>query len=596
MKQFAYLMVIAIISTGVVSCKGKNDPDNGQGNGGYAGETVKTQFLISIAENVAGSNRYKMSSTDVQNAGDRASFRGMDNICLIPFDADAYASRIGKNITLTAIPAAAAATEGKLNDANSVFYTDVAIPLGTSNFLFYGKAIDNNAEVALTTDDDKHKFGIVTANNLYDVSKEPAEISFDLNSVYTGATPAKATALASYMTSIANVSGWSTHANASLVELYNTFTTAGDRSGSSFSVQRTVQDLYNTLERFQDTQVSPDAVVTAIMDAITDKATVSGAEQFKRTLELSSDLQDYPAENMLPDGAAVIAWTVGTPSSFQVRNVAYGDMTIGELNKYTYPASLQYFAKSRIKTSVDSKKDFYDGSNNWTTILSKYENDDAKVVNSTKSVAIKDAINYGVGQLITTVKHAASLKDQKNYDYTVTNPLLWTGVLVGGQKQVNYEFCQTNTSANAYTIYDNALNEATDVDGVKGVAISNTISTPNYTLVFSTKDNTDKSDKVYIAIELKNTNADFFGKDGQLIPAGGRFYLVGELKVDAAYAGAAPANKNIFFKDYQTTVNMTITSLANAYSTIPDLRSEGLELGFSVDLAWQPGIVFDIDL
>lgn len=48
--------------------------------------------------------------------------------------------------------------------------------------------------------------------------------------------------------------------------------------------------------------------------------------------------------------------------------------------------------------------------------------------------------------------------------------------------------------------------------------------------------------------------------------------------------------------DYKTTLNLTIKSLANAYNTIPDLRSTKLQLGLSVDLEWQAGIQFDVNI
>ena len=48
--------------------------------------------------------------------------------------------------------------------------------------------------------------------------------------------------------------------------------------------------------------------------------------------------------------------------------------------------------------------------------------------------------------------------------------------------------------------------------------------------------------------------------------------------------------------DYKTTMNLTITSLKNAYNTIPDLRSTKLQLGLSVDLDWQTGIQYDVNI
>ena len=590
-KQLAYVGAIALIGAGFVACN-NNEPEKTETNEGvYSGETVKTQFMIQIAENVASANKRFMQGTEVQNAGTRASFRGMDSIVLIPFDADST-TRIGKNITLDAISKDAAITAGSLNNKNSIFYEDVAIPLGTKRFLFYGKAIDNTAGAAITSDADKHKFGTVTPNGLYNATNNPADITFSLNSIYSETTtPATATKLAEYVTNIASAkdasdNAWSAHTNSAVKKLYDEFITL--TAGSSFSVLQTVQDLYNTLERFQETQVTADAVVAAVMDSIKVGADVTTENKFSNTLTLKSELQSYPDSIHLPEGAAKIKWET---SKFVVDNPAVGDLSMTELNQIVYPASLLYYGESTIKTSANSRKNLYDGNTEWDDIIKDENYEETEVKSATKSVAIVNPINYAVGQLRTTVKRADALKDQKDSTYTITQPLKWTALLIGNQKVVNSDFTQKETETNTYTIYDNYLTTTGD-----SVELTTSASAVNYTLVFSTKDNDDKQDAVNIAIELVNTNATFFGNNGQIIPAGSKFYLVGKLKVADTYNGAAPTKNNIFYKDYYTTANFTITSLANAYNTIPDLRSEGLELGFSVDLAWQEGLSFDVEL
>lgn len=49
-------------------------------------------------------------------------------------------------------------------------------------------------------------------------------------------------------------------------------------------------------------------------------------------------------------------------------------------------------------------------------------------------------------------------------------------------------------------------------------------------------------------------------------------------------------------RDYQTTLSLNIKSLANAYNTIPDLRSTKLQFGLSVNLEWQKGLQFDVEI
>jgi hypothetical protein len=43
-----------------------------------------------------------------------------------------------------------------------------------------------------------------------------------------------------------------------------------------------------------------------------------------------------------------------------------------------------------------------------------------------------------------------------------------------------------------------------------------------------------------------------------------------------------------------TIATFKIKSLAAAENTIPDLRNPKVELGLSVDLTWQDGVIFDV--
>ena len=610
LKHLAFAAIIGLVSaTGFTSCKDGNDakdePQN-ENSQNYQGETVKTQFLINIAENVSRtSSRNFMPAATVQVDGTRAEFRGMDSIVLIPFNDATYAARLGRNIVLDPIAATAGTNAGQMNAQNSVYYTDVAIPLGTKYFLFYGKAIDNAANVALETVADKHQFGILESKNLRDnggtrSNSNPADISFGLKSIYeTAGTPAKATALATYLTSIAQASktvsgttyAWSSAStsNSGLKDLYDTFTSL--RASSSFLVARTLTDLYNTLQRYQATQVEDDPAAAAVLEAIENNtyATVSGSA-IPYTVTLTGDAAGYPANINLPDGAVALTFTSG---AFSPAVAAMGDFTLNSLNQYTFPASLAYFGKSSVKTATESKQALYDGVNTWAQILAEYTQG-VEVVSSTRSVAINDPINYGVGQFKVRVKHTASaIKDSHNEDYTVpAGGLVWSGVLVGGQKRVDYQFEQISSESNVFTIFDNHLNGNTSGE----VKLESANYKDNYTLVLGTADNDAKNDEIYFALEMVNKGADFFGHDG-LVPANGTYYLIGKLKIDAnADQTNHPEHYNIFFKDYVTTANVTITSLANAYNVIPDLRSDGLELGFSVNLEWQPGLIFNVEL
>ena len=87
---------------------------------------------------------------------------------------------------------------------------------------------------------------------------------------------------------------------------------------------------------------------------------------------------------------------------------------------------------------------------------------------------------------------------------------------------------------------------------------------------------------------------DFAGVDG-IVPAGGTFYLIGQLSTDPTDASAERATK-VFWQDHKTTARVSISSLASAYNCIPDLREPQLELALSVDLKWEKGLVDDVEI
>jgi hypothetical protein len=52
----------------------------------------------------------------------------------------------------------------------------------------------------------------------------------------------------------------------------------------------------------------------------------------------------------------------------------------------------------------------------------------------------------------------------------------------------------------------------------------------------------------------------------------------------------------VFKQDYTTTAKVAIKDLKHAYSTIPDLKSPSLEIGLSIDLTWQNGHEYELEL
>ena len=75
-----------------------------------------------------------------------------------------------------------------------------------------------------------------------------------------------------------------------------------------------------------------------------------------------------------------------------------------------------------------------------------------------------------------------------------------------------------------------------------------------------------------------------------MVPNGGKFYLVGKL----AAATASETSNQVFKQDYTTTAKITIGDLKGAYNTIPDLKAPSVEIGFSVNLEWTAGNVYEV--
>jgi len=152
-------------------------------------------------------------------------------------------------------------------------------------------------------------------------------------------------------------------------------------------------------------------------------------------------------------------------------------------------------------------------------------------------------------------------------------------VLIGGQGEVKYNFSPSTLGTNI--IYDRSLTDGT-------YTLSATATTANPTTVLETP----AGENIVIAVEFFNNDQDFIGINGQLIPKNTHFYLVAELDAN----DATETDSKIFKQDYTTTVNLILNdlSLGKAYNVLPDLRSNQLEIAFSVDLAWKTGHEYDI--
>lgn len=625
-------MLSAIALTGAMtftSCSSEDDIQ-AEVNPTFDGEAVKTTFSISIGD-VKGT---RMSEESVQADN---LFHGMTDIYLFPskgvIDED-KAFDLGY-IHLPDFDAfdAGAGSAGELLTAQAKRYKDVTFALGVDHFLFYAATATSNKDqgelkpsyLAMSTPAWEVTSNITSATT-------PADITFDLVPYQKGKTidDVKTTG-ATTVTALNNVylkmkeeaeeaAAATPTRDAVATRLNNLCDTLknGDRTaantpqyfaGSALSIQELIEDIYNSLyvanaatvltgDDLTDYTTYYEPVIDEILALfdVTDNTATTG----QYDLEWHTD-NDFPKTELgLPDGAVAIIFTAENEATkpFDYTAASADGMAVADVDKYVHPARLYY----TINTPSMVKNAAYLFSNEvggktWGEISEQYA--EGAVTATTQSVIMKDQVQYAVGRLdikaqvktgVTILDSGSGIAETADKDpQPVAVPdagYTLTGVLIGGQKQVDWQFKPVTSSAE-YTIFD-------DVTSYSTAAKSGVFTEMVHTLALETA--TDGL--INVALEFVNTGKDFYGIDHKLIPAGAKFYLVAQLdprasNLEHATNQAAAGNK-VFKQDFTTTAQMTIgaTSLAKAYNIIPDLRSPKLEFGLSVNLEWQSGITF----
>ena len=633
MKKFMYLS-IAAITIGMAACSSDDEFTQQPEERGF----VKTEFNITIPGNMAT----RMSDDVVQNhgAGALPNFRGMNNIYLIPF---AKAGTVS-NGSVTNSEYVIASTDGRLgsrlellqtngsspqigtdytvatsltNRKNlSQVYKDVTVPVGTRSFLFYGVAPDESATAPVTS---LEVNGKLNPDGLDGTT--PAGIQFALEQIQSSFGATFKNDIVAYLNSIVNAGTWKTNGE-ELHELFNVFVT--NHAGSSANVQALVQDLYTTL--LNNSSANAIAIKTAIESTDYVTSTAGGVLTF-----ITGKLGDvnnanftlaFPGNLYLPDGAAYLSYdSSSNGGEFKYVDTGMDNVNqVAKLTDYVYPASLYYRANSTISVAKQSLIDTYENTGNtWDDVLTAYAGAEGGVNHGavsmeTKSLAVEDQIQYAVARLDLNVASRATLNDNDNVTFNPsTDDFTVTGLLIGGQRKVDYLFNpiisegSPVTDVPVYTIWDNQVRS--------NVKLSTTSALANRVLVLETP----STEKVKFAIEFRNDSGkDFKGKDG-IVPAGCKFYLIGE--IDPANVGTGGITSTyvrkhntvdvngtsvakdttdpidqVFVQDYVTIVNATVSSLQNAYNVIPDLRAPKLELGLSVNLTWEAANTYNVPL
>ena len=365
----------------------------------------------------------------------------------------------------------------------------------------------------------------------------------------------------------------------------------------------------------------------------------------------AKDLNNYPyGDFKIPEGAAQLQVDANGVFSYKHPNAALvTPNTSFEPRKYLYMPELLYYVNSPIRVTDKADlaiADYPNGVTPWDdeSSSSKWTAGNwtvGKVASSTRGVAVRDNINYGVALLKTSVSWtdeantAGHLLDNRSAmtggaetDRQIAlgdTKLELKGVLVGSvNPRMNWQFLRK------YTVDDPATGKFPFFDGViyDDVMANTAVPTTadNYTLVYDNYNSglaANAQSDVYVALEFVNNGDAFWGKDN-LIRSGGTFYLYAKLTNDATHQASitwpthyqipplygvdgedVPAGKTagkskqiprVFIQNFMTIANfkLGLNSLKNAYVTVPDLRSAQMSLGLSVDLSWQSGYTYDV--
>lgn len=606
--SFASAMLLAS-AAGMVSCS--SDSIEPTGGSGATGQVVKTQFAINIpyGGNSSTNQAKKVTRmTDEMTQQSGKPFRGISDIVLQTFNGNP--STAG-NTEATSIIDIGTDANAYAHDEYSKLYRDIEIPVGTNHMLFYGRATrksgDTDFQAGKITDvgtkttekvltNLSHELTAINSTANFTTDTDADKIINALNAIanakvqdgkdYTWAAIGTETPLPSWLTE---------NEKKFLAARYTEFTSL--KAGSKTSVVEFIKNLQTAL-------VGETGATTIPAERKLTKEIYDKCGEALTAIESI----DFPGKFNLPDGVATLSWTTGGFAYNTPENVTIGTGNSINYKKICYPAELSYFVNT---TTMVSDKDMsnlseFPAYNDWTNPTGANWTgksfSESAVENTTRTVGLKDPVQYSVAVLKSTVRcNAATLEDnakeaggfKANQSITVNdNSFPVTGILIGGQPaSVDWKYEPASSETFENTIYDNVMNGSP----MYAKYASEAPTVGNYTLVFDNK-KTGAENSVYVTIELENKSGQaFYGKDG-IIQKDTKFYLVGILNPNKEGLTKPAGVNRVFVQDYVTTANFKIKDLKDAYNCIPDLRTSGINVGLAVDLDWKSGITFDVDI
>lgn len=608
-KFFSFASAVLLASAaGMTSCS--SDSIEPTGGSGVAGQVVKTQFALNIPYGGNSSTNQAKQGTRMTDAMTQQSgkpFRGISDIVLLTFNGNP--STAG-NTEATSIIDIGTDGNAYTQDEYRKLYRDIEIPVGTNHMLFYGRATRKSGDTdfqagKITDKGDK--------TNLANISHELTAINSEANF----ATDADAITIINALNGIAQVKV----TDDNNVTEYTWATIGNEPNLPTWLTEHEKEFLKTRYEEFIKLNAGSKKSVVAFINNLKaalvgeiSGTTIPDEKKLTKAIYDQCDAAlasigsiDFPGKFDLPDGVATLRWVTGgfaynTPGTdlFETGNSI-------NYKKICYPAELSYFVNTKTMVSDKDMSNLneFPSYTEWTKKTqtgwdAKTSFEEKAVANSTRTVGLKDPVQYSVAVLKSTVRcKEATLEDNAKKaggfktDQQIpvpTNGFKVTGILIGGQPAaVDWKYEPASTESFANTIYDKAMT------GSMVAKNETSTSNANYTLVFDNK-NAAKND-VFVTIELtNNSDMNFYGQDG-IILKDAKFYLVGKLTPNATEGVTNPNNfDRVFIQDYVTTANFNIKDLKGAYNCIPDLRTSGINVGLAVDLSWKEGITFEVEI
>lgn len=580
-------------------------------------ETVNVRFVFSMLPQQTKKAKTRMSSDVVQQTG---MDRGIDDARMLCYKGypTASSTKIGEMIEFKNHEDDIISSDTTSSEVSE--FRQVGVPVGTTHFGFYGTASGYSS-----THEDRMKYGVIEVEGLSRTSYhgnsgirfKPVQICKSEADFGGSTAGAKLLALLNeLMTVTSNEAApndrWETADDIYLSDSYKSIIELKTLSSHHVALMLAAVNkvVSHTPEGSPGRQLA-DAIKTKIASVCATAPT-----ETSMTADLKEEYLGFPADIHLPVGAARITWDA-TQKKFIVPAVqAYGkQFDILSLNDYCYPMNLQYQVLSDIVASdsivsMPTSSEETALSEKWKNLIdSLYKGASTVVQQSTQSVAMKQQVNYAVGKLALKTRIATSdnMYDAKGKLVDVSNGFTLKGYIIGGQREVDYNF-QPVAGSKEYAIYD------TDLNGGAQQVKRHYFTEENFILGLGTSSDKD----IQIALELVNNGNDFQGADG-VIMHGATFYLVANLAPKEGQNYISGSIDQVFCRDKATTVALTIEGgypdtdgdgkpdpglddygrvkplkgLATATYGMPRLDVPKPTLGLSVNLSWGDGLWFD---